>query len=77
MNNEIKITEESLEESHVELGLAILEATSPPYTAHTCETIGAYCGCSPAYVHQVERRAIEKLRKAFQKMKLGNTELER
>jgi hypothetical protein len=73
-HKEIVIEEGS--QAQVDLGLAILEAISPPGKSHTCETIAAYCGCSRGYISAVERRAIAKLRRALRKQGFKSVEKE-
>ena len=51
----------------IDLGLAILEASFMPGTCHTQETIAAFCGCSVRTIHDIERKALGKLRKALKK----------
>lgn len=50
-------------DSHIDLGLAILAAIDTP--PHTCATIAAYCGVSKQRIHQIEQKALRKLRVNF------------
>ncbi|MCX4186742.1 sigma factor-like helix-turn-helix DNA-binding protein [Methylophaga sp. OBS4] len=51
----------------IDLGLAVLDIVRPIGRALTHAEIGDICGCSGAYIHQVEQRAIKKI-----KRRLGN-----
>jgi DNA-directed RNA polymerase sigma subunit (sigma70/sigma32) len=62
---------EAMEKSRrIDLGLAILAATSKPGTEHTCEEIAAYCGCTAQNVHHIEQKALAKLRLRLRKLNL-------
>jgi hypothetical protein len=51
----------------IDLGLAILEATSKPGTAHTLAEIAAYCDRSVNNIVIIQRKALRKLRRALKK----------
>ncbi len=51
--------------SHIDLGLAILSATTPPSVRRSLDEIAAYCGCSDSMIWLIEKSAIHKLKKAI------------
>ena len=59
--------------NHIDLGLAILSAITPPGVVRTQHEIAAYCGCTVGNIYWIERRAIHKLKK--QLFMHGNHEL--
>ena len=48
---------------HIDLGLAILAATSKP--PHSYVTMAAYCNCSPQRWNQIGAKALRKVRAAL------------
>ncbi len=46
----------------IDLGLAILAATTEPNVCRTHREIAAYCGCSHTMIEYIEQRALHKLR---------------
>ncbi len=48
--------------SDIDLGLAILSATTQPGERRSVREIAAYCGCTSTYIFQIEQRALRKLR---------------
>jgi hypothetical protein len=58
----------------IALGLAIAELCRKPGHRLTCDDIADFCGCSGAYIRQIEKRALRKLKVAL-KRQSGITDL--
>jgi len=52
---------------NIDIGLAVASAVSPPGTQWSAQELAEVCGCSRKRIHQLERRAIAKLRKALRR----------
>ena len=52
---------------NIDLGLAVASAVSPPGTQWSAQELAEVCGCSRKRIHQLERRALRKLRTALRR----------
>ncbi len=59
----------------IDLGLAILDATRDRTRVYTLEEIAAYAGTRRSTIFMIEKRAIQKLRKAARKLGCPNAKL--
>ncbi len=50
---------------NIDLGLAICGATTPPGVRRTLDEIAAFCGCRRSTIWMIEKRALQKLKKAI------------
>jgi hypothetical protein len=50
----------------IDLGLAVLSVLREPGETFSVAEIAAWCGCSPAWIAQIEQTALKKLRRAFE-----------
>lgn len=49
----------------IDLSLAVLDIVREPGKALTAKQIADICGCSAVAIHDIEKKAINKLRQAF------------
>lgn len=60
-----------LDDGGVDAGLSLLELAIPAGVELTQAEIAYVCGCSRAYIYYLERKAMKKLRRAFERRGLG------
>ena len=60
-----KIRETAPKGVEIDLGLAISGATLPPGQRRDSQEMANYCNCSKQLIHQIEKKAIRKVRKAL------------
>jgi DNA-binding XRE family transcriptional regulator len=56
--------ESGLSDGSVDAGLAVLLAVTPRGVTYTQEEIAFVCGCSRANIYSIEKRAMQKLKRA-------------
>lgn len=52
----------------IDLGLAVLSTVAKPGEPLTWEDVAAWCDCHPEAIRQIERRALQKVRRRLQRL---------
>jgi transcriptional regulator len=67
MKGEIHAELRGLRDGSVDAGLAMLALVTPRGVTRSQEEIAAACGCSVQNIQHIERRALKKIRAAFER----------
>lgn len=54
----------------ITLGLSVMRVLAIPGECYTQEEIAAFSGCSTMTIYKIEHRALRKMRRAFERLRL-------